>query len=52
MIGAGLYRRNAGTIAGWISDNQTLKPGNLMPAYDNLTGEDLRALAVYLDGLE
>jgi cytochrome c oxidase subunit 2 len=35
----------------WIRDNQHIKPENLMPAYRNLTGAELDALATYLEGL-
>jgi cytochrome c oxidase subunit 2 len=41
--------RNAGTIAGWITSSQHLKPGNLMPSFHEFSGEDLRALAGYLE---
>jgi cytochrome c oxidase subunit II len=51
MLGAGLYPINRGTLAGWVSDAQTLKPGNKMPSFDTLTGRDLHALAAYLEGL-
>lgn len=50
-IGAGLKPTNAGTLAGWISSSQHLKPGNLMPAY-SLPSQDLTALAAYLDSLK
>jgi len=51
-IAAGLFPTNTGTIAGWIADAQNLKPGNAMPSFDVLPGEDLRAIAVYLESLE
>lgn len=51
-IGAGLLPANAGTFAGWIASNQHLKPGNLMPAFQHFSGEDLRALAGYLESLK
>ena len=51
-IGAGLLPNNAGALAGWIASNQHLKPGNLMPAFQSFSGEDLRALADYLGSLE
>jgi cytochrome c oxidase subunit 2 len=47
-IGAGRLPMNAGTIAGWIAGSQKLKPGNLMPEFRELPGEDLRAVAEYL----
>ena len=51
FIGAGLLPNNAGTLAGWIASAQHLKPGSLMPAFDSLSGPELRALAAYLAGL-
>ena len=35
---------------GWIGNSQAIKPGNRMPPYNVLSGEDLQALAVYLEG--
>jgi cytochrome c oxidase subunit 2 len=51
-LAAGTYPNNAGTLAGWISSAQHLKPGNLMPSFGNLTGEQLRATAAYLESLK
>jgi cytochrome c oxidase subunit II len=39
-------------FARWISNNQHIKPDNLMPPYRNLADEELTAIATYLDGLE
>jgi cytochrome c oxidase subunit 2 len=50
-LGAGILPNNAGALAGWIASVQHLKPGALMPSYDRLDGEELRALAAYLEGL-
>jgi cytochrome c oxidase subunit 2 len=50
-IGAGILPNNQGTIAGWIGDSQAIKPGNRMPPFKVLTGEDLRALSAYLASL-
>jgi cytochrome c oxidase subunit 2 len=50
-IGAALLPNNSGAIAGWIASNQHLKPGNLMPAFQHFSGEELRALAGYLESL-
>lgn len=47
-IGAGILPNNHGTLAGWVSDSQAIKPGNRMPPFKVLAGEDLRALAAYL----
>jgi cytochrome c oxidase subunit 2 len=51
-IGAGLLPNNAGSLAGWIASSQHLKPGNLMPSFDRFTGEELRAVASYLESLK
>ncbi|MDQ3561200.1 MAG: cytochrome c oxidase subunit II [Pseudomonadota bacterium] len=51
-IGAGTYPNNVGTLAGWIADTQHLKEGARMPSYGALTGEELRALAGYLESLK
>jgi cytochrome c oxidase subunit 2 len=48
-LGAGILPNNRGTLAGWISDSQALKPGNRMPRYADLSGPELRALAAYLE---
>lgn len=51
-LAAGTYPVNVGTIAGWTSSAQHLKPGNLMPSFGNLQGEQLRAIATYLESLK
>ena len=44
-------RRLQGSLAAWIADPQTMKPGNNMP-YVPLTALELRQLAAYLAGLK
>jgi cytochrome c oxidase subunit II len=51
-IGAALLPMNRGALAGWIASSQHLKPGNLMPSFAMLPGEELVALAEYLEGLK
>jgi cytochrome c oxidase subunit 2 len=51
-IGAGILPNNAGTLAGWIASSQHLKPENRMPSFNTFTGEELRALAAYLESLK
>jgi cytochrome c oxidase subunit 2 len=51
-IGAGILPNNAGAMAGWIASSQHVKPGNLMPAFGDLKGEELAALAAYLESLK
>ena len=50
-LGAGILPNNPGTLAGWIANSQAIKPGNRMPAYPVLPGQDLRSLSAYLAGL-
>lgn len=51
-IAAGILPNNAGTIAGWIVASQSIKPGNKMPSYATFSGDELRALAAYLESLK
>jgi cytochrome c oxidase subunit 2 len=51
-IGAGSFPNNVGTLAGWIADTQHLKAGARMPSYSSFSGEELRAVAGYLDHLK
>lgn len=51
-LGAGILPNNQGTMAGWIGDSQAIKPGNRMPAYPVLRGDELRAVAAYLGSLK
>lgn len=48
-LGAGILPNNRGTMIGWIGDSQAIKPGNRMPRYNVLSGEELQALAAYLE---
>src|SRR5690606_28822761 len=48
-VGAGILPNNRGTTMGWIGNSQAIKPNNRMPAYTTLTGEELQALAAYLE---
>jgi cytochrome c oxidase subunit 2 len=50
-LGAGIIANGRGELAGWISDPQGVKPGNLMPPAA-LDAEDLDSLLTYLEGLE
>lgn len=50
-IGAGTLPNNRGNLAGWISNPQPLKPGNLMPP-SYLGSEELLALTDYLESLK
>ena len=48
-LGSGILPNNRGTMIGWIGNSQAIKPGNRMPPYTILSGDDLRALAIYLE---
>lgn len=50
-LGAGILPNHPGTVAGWITGSQHLKPGNLMPEFRQFDGEQLRALAGWLETL-
>jgi cytochrome c oxidase subunit 2 len=51
-LGAGAARNSRGNLAGWIVNPHGLKPGNLMPAAADISGEDLQALLAYLETLQ
>jgi cytochrome c oxidase subunit 2 len=51
-IGAGIFPNVPDHARRWISEVNEIKPGALMPAYGMLAEDDLRAMAVYLDGLK
>ena len=48
-LGAGILPNNRGTMMGWIANSQAIKPNNRMPPYTMLSGEELTALAAYLE---
>ncbi|MCC2674115.1 MAG: cytochrome oxidase subunit [Ramlibacter sp.] len=50
-LAAGTLPNGPGPLAAWIADPQHIKPGSRMPAYRQFSGEELRALAAYLEGL-
>lgn len=50
-IGAGLMETTRGSLAAWIADPQTLKPGNNMPMVP-LSANELRAVSAYLASLK
>ena len=49
-IAAGTLPMTRGHLAGWISNSQSIKPGNRMPP-NLLRGDDLQALLAYLETL-
>ena len=50
-IAAGLLPTTRGSLAAWIADPQTLKPGNNMPMVP-MSPEELRAISAYLLSLK
>lgn len=51
-LAAGILPNNKGTLAGWIASSQHLKPENRMPSFEFFTGDELSALAGYLESLQ
>jgi cytochrome c oxidase subunit II len=51
-LGAGILPNTQGTLAAWIADSQAIKPGNRMPAYPVLAGDELRGIAAWLETLK
>ncbi len=49
-IAAGSLPNNAGSLAGWITNSQAIKPGNRMPPI-SLPAQDLQALVKFLRSL-
>ncbi|MCC6174936.1 MAG: cytochrome c oxidase subunit II [Chloroflexi bacterium] len=51
-LGAGVITNTPENLMIWIHDAQAIKPGIHMPAFTNFTGDDLAAIAAYLDSLK
>jgi cytochrome c oxidase subunit 2 len=47
FIAAGMLPTNRGSLAAWIADPQSIKPGNNMPMVP-LTADELQAVSAYL----
>ena len=50
-IAAGLLETTRGSLAAWIADPQTLKPGNNMPMVP-LTSVELKNISAYMESLK
>jgi cytochrome c oxidase subunit II len=50
-IAAGVLDNTRGSLAAWIADPQTIKPGNNMPMVP-LSGDDLNAVSAYMTSLK
>ena len=51
-LGTGVVDNTAAYLQQWIRNPQALKPGVLMPAFQNLSATDLTALVDYLESLK
>ncbi|WP_424932759.1 cytochrome c oxidase subunit II [Amaricoccus macauensis] len=51
-LAAGILPMSEDALADWIAHTSDTKPGVMMPDYDYLPEDDLRALATYLAGLK
>ena len=51
-LGAGIQANEPDAFLRWIAHPEAVKPGVHMPAFGMLPPENLRALAVYLEGLQ
>jgi cytochrome c oxidase subunit II len=51
-LGTGVVDNTPDNLRRWISNVQAIKPGVLMPAFANLTSQDLDALVSYLESLK
>ena len=50
-IAAGLFERTRGSLAAWVADPQTLKPGSYMPMIP-LQSHELRQVSAYMESLK
>lgn len=51
-IAAGVLPGGQGPIAGWIANTQHIKRESKMPAFNQFSGEELRALSAYMESLQ
>jgi cytochrome c oxidase subunit II len=51
-IGAGVLENTPENLEAWLRDPQAYKPGIVMPGFDRLSDEQIRALVEYLEGLK
>ncbi len=51
-IAGGMLPNNRGTLTAWMAHAQAIKPGSQMPDLPGLSGEQLIALADYLESLQ
>lgn len=51
-IGADVLPMSEAAIAAWITNNDDLKPGNLMPEYQHVSSDEVMGLTTYLGSLK
>lgn len=51
-LAAGILPLTTEALMAWIRDPDAIKPGAEMPGYDHMAEDDLRRLALWLEGLE
>jgi cytochrome c oxidase subunit II len=51
-LGAGVVNNTPGELSRWIRNAQAVKPGVLMPAFQDMSADDLSALVAYLESLK
>ncbi len=51
-LAAGVITNTPENMAQWIHDPSSIKPGARMPAFTNLTDQELKALVAYLESLK
>ena len=52
IIGAGVVSNTPENLHAWLRDPHSVKPGVLMPGYQDMPEEDMQALVEYLGGLK
>lgn len=51
-IGSGQVANTPQNLEAWIKNPASIKPGVLMPGYDKLSADQIKALVAYLEGLK
>lgn len=48
-VGSGMWENKPEYVEAWIKNSPGMKPGSKMPAFANLSDEDVKAIAAYLE---
>ncbi|MBI5811543.1 MAG: cytochrome c oxidase subunit II [Meiothermus silvanus] len=51
-LGAGIWNNTPERLEAWIKNSPGMKPGSLMPPFPQLSAEDARSIAAYLESLK